>query len=117
MNKSFRGLGKIIRILQPPKGQGGSGSSHPSVEADGEGDLPALLSRLSSLEPGLKILDTNFPIREGSARIDFLASNASGELILIWVLDRLSEERIMRLIPKYDWVKRNSLLWQHLFPS
>jgi hypothetical protein len=117
MNKPFRGLGKIIRILQPPKGQAGSGSFQRPMEAREEGEIQALLARLSTLEPGLKLLDTKFPIREGSACIDFLASNASGELILVWVLDRLGEDRIVRLIPEYDWAKKNSLLWQHLFPS
>jgi len=116
MNKSFRGLGKIIRILQPPKSEG-AGSSSKNSRADGGVGFQALAERLSTLEPGLQILDSGFPIREGSSRVDFLASNPSREFILIWVMERLAEEHLVRLLPEYDWVKRNSSMWQHLFPS
>jgi len=114
MTKRIRRIDKIIEILRiPPK------SPPTPVESNLrlEGILAVLVPHLMPLAPGFRILDSRFPIREGGSKIDLIACDQAGDLILIWVVERLSDERLFRLIPDYDWVKKNFRLWPHLFPQ
>ena len=72
---------------------------------------------LTAWDPGLEVLDWNFPIREGHSRIDLVALNSARELVFIWIQKRSDSPAIAKLLPDYDWIQKNRALWSHLFPQ
>jgi len=72
---------------------------------------------LSALEPGLRLLDQNFPIREGHSRIDYVAVNPQNQITFLWAKPQCHNDTLCRLLPDFDWIQKNEALWMHLFPQ
>lgn len=103
LTKPKRALGRTLRAV------GGRGSGLERLKAS----LPA---HLAGLERGLEVVDSDFPIREGQSRIDWLALSPTGELVFIWAKRLCNADTISKLLPDYDWIQKNQALWPHLFP-
>ncbi|GEM_PF-3182768 len=121
MNKAHSPLGRLSRLLKIQKKKEAL-SSFPSlfrkpVEVKLDSFYQTLFQHLIVLDSGLELLDAQVPILEGASKIDLLACNPLGELILVWVFDRLSSENVSQLLPSYDWVKKNVSLWEHFYPQ
>ncbi|MFO1519811.1 MAG: hypothetical protein U1F57_09150 [bacterium] len=117
MNKGIRSLKKLGRILKMK----GPNSQREVPLAENEmsplsTSLERLLLRhLPALDSGMEILDRQFPVLEGVGRVDYIAVNSRGELILVWALEKLKPDGIHPLIQQYDWCRKNLALWRHLF--
>jgi len=79
--------------------------------------LLAMPKGLALLEAGLRILDQDFPIREGHSRIDFLAANPDQSLTFVWARERCHPELLAQMLPDFDWIRKNRALWAHLYPE
>lgn len=76
-----------------------------------------LIDQIKVIDESVEILERNFPVQEGRSRVDLLACNHSGDLLLILTPETLKAQRLIDLIAEYDWMKKNVPLWQHLFPQ
>ncbi len=76
-----------------------------------------LIQQIKAMDKNIEILERNFPIQEGREKVDLLAFNQGGDLIMIWTQEVLKAQRLLDLISQFDWMKKNIPLWQHLFPQ
>src|SRR5436190_17867112 len=75
----------------------------------------AMPKGLALLEAGLRVLDQDFPIREGHSQIAFIAANPAQDLTFVWAKERCHPELLAHLLPDFDWIQKNRKLWAHLY--
>jgi len=111
----LKSVTEILRSIKEKKIKPISASTSRAVALDDFSQL--LIQQIRTIDKKIEILERNFPIQEGRGRVDLLAYNHAGELILIWTPEVLRSQRLIELIAEFDWMKKNILLWQHLFPQ
>jgi hypothetical protein len=121
MNKKRNGLlgplSKLSKLLRAEKKQMKPPSFLKKVRFLRLDDFQRVLTEhLVTLDSGVQILDHHFPILEGKAKVDLVASNNLGELIFVWAQESLKSDQLLEFIPQYEWAVKNQALWNHLFP-
>ncbi len=111
----LKSVAKILRSITEKKPQQTPIKFARNIPLDDFNKL--LINQIKVMDSDIEILERNFPVQEGRSRVDLLACNHSGELILILTPEILKAQRLIELIAEYDWMKKNIPLWRHLFPQ
>ena len=116
MSKALSGLERLSQILRFPFREETQVLPRRSFPPGFSEDFFDLLKAHPEIAAGdYQLLDGRLPIQEGRGRVDFVAGNRKGELVFVWVFEKIDIEGLCRLIPSYDWIKKNRGLFQHLF--
>ncbi len=113
----LKSVTQILRSIKERKTHAHSSSTPAPQNIPLDDFSQLLIKQIRAMDSNVEIIERNFPIQEGRSKVDLLAYNHAGELILIWTPEVLKAQRLVDLIAEFDWMKKNVLLWQHLFPQ
>src|SRR4029434_5355228 len=115
-SRAFSGLERLSKILKLPflgETRVLPRRSFPHGFAE---DFQKMLKLHPEISGGdYALLDCQVPIQEGKGLVDFVAGSKKGELIFVWVFDKIGLDSLCRLVPAYDWLRKNRNLFQHLY--